>query len=66
MKETNAMSMTFQELPEVLTSVQTRPLFWLRETVPLLYVVGATPDAFRRVGVVVGGPSRASGCPALS
>ena len=49
------MSMAFRELPEVLTSVQTRPLFWLRETVPPLYVVGATPDAFRRVGVVVAG-----------
>jgi len=60
------MSMAFRELPETLTSVQTRPLFWLHETVPPLYVVGATPDAFRRVGVVVGGPSRASGCPALS
>jgi hypothetical protein len=55
MKETNAMPITSQELPEVLTSVRTRPLFWLRETVPPLYVVGATPDAFRRVGVIVAG-----------
>jgi hypothetical protein len=55
MKETNAMSMTLQELPEVLTNVRTRTLFWLRETVPPLYVVGATPDAFRRIGVVITG-----------
>jgi Protein of unknown function (DUF3237) len=49
------MSITSQELPEVLTSVRTRPLFRLRETVPPLHVVGATPDAFRRIGVDVGG-----------
>jgi hypothetical protein len=55
MKETTVMSITSRELPEVLTSVRTRPLFRLRETVPPLYVVGATPDAFRRIGVVVGG-----------
>jgi hypothetical protein len=54
MKE-NAMSITSGDLPEVLTSVRTRPLFRLRETVPPLHVVGATPDAFRRIGVVVGG-----------
>jgi Protein of unknown function (DUF3237) len=44
-----------QDLPDVLKSVRTRPLFRLRETVPPLYVVGATPSAFRRIGVVVGG-----------
>jgi hypothetical protein len=49
------MSSMSQELPDVLTSVRTRPLFRLRETVPPLYVLGATPDAFRRIGVVVGG-----------
>ena len=27
----------------------------LRETVPPLYIVGATPNAFRRIGMVVGG-----------
>ena len=42
-------------LPETLTSLRTQPLFVLRETVPPLYVVGATPNAFRRIGVVVGG-----------
>jgi Protein of unknown function (DUF3237) len=49
------MSITPQELPAVMTRVQTRPLFLLRETVPPLYIVGATPDAFRRIGAVVGG-----------
>jgi len=40
---------------DVLTQVRTRHLFQLRETVPPLYVVGQTPNAFRRIGVVVGG-----------
>jgi Protein of unknown function (DUF3237) len=42
-------------LPETLTSVRTQHLFVLRETVPPLYVVGPTPNAFRRIGMVVGG-----------
>jgi hypothetical protein len=42
-------------LPEVLRSVRARPLFRLREHVPPLYVVGQTPNAFRRIGVVTGG-----------
>ena len=41
--------------PEVLKNVRARPLFVLRLRVPPLYVVGATPDTFRRVGVVRGG-----------
>jgi hypothetical protein len=44
-----------QNLPEVLKSVRTRPLFLLRETVPPLVVVGQTPNAFRRVGIITGG-----------
>jgi hypothetical protein len=44
-----------QDLPEVLKSVRTRPLFVLREQVPPLLVVGQTPDTFRRIGVVQGG-----------
>lgn len=44
-----------QSLPEALTSLQTRPLFVMRLNVPPLIVVGATPDAFRRVGVIEGG-----------
>lgn len=50
------MSPSFSEnLPEILKTVRTKPLFLLRETVPPLYIVGATPNAFRRIGVVVGG-----------
>jgi Protein of unknown function (DUF3237) len=44
-----------QALPEALKSVQTRPLFVLREKVPPLLVVGQTPNAFRRIGVIQGG-----------
>jgi|SRR5580700_9296412 hypothetical protein len=36
-------------------SVRTRPLFVLREQIPPLLVIGETPDAFRRVGIVLGG-----------
>ena len=42
-------------LPESLKSVRTRPLFVLREQVPPLFVVGQTPNGFRRIGVVPGG-----------
>ena len=41
--------------PELLKSLRTRPLFLLREQVPPLLVVGQTPNAFRRVGIVQGG-----------
>jgi hypothetical protein len=44
-----------QELPEILRTVQTRPLLVLREAVPPLIVVGKTPNAFRRIGVIRGG-----------
>jgi hypothetical protein len=44
-----------QGLPEVLKSVGTRPLFVLREAVPPLIVIGQTPNAFRRIGVIEGG-----------
>jgi hypothetical protein len=44
-----------QALPEVLKSVTTRPLFVLREAVPPLIVIGQTPNAFRRIGVIQGG-----------
>jgi Protein of unknown function (DUF3237) len=44
-----------QALPEALKSLQTRPLFVLREQVPPLLVVGQTPNAFRRIGVIQGG-----------
>ena len=44
-----------QELPDALKSVKTRPLFVLREAVPPLIVIGQTPNAFRRIGVIEGG-----------
>jgi len=44
-----------QGLPEALRSIQTRPLFVLREQVPPLLVIGQTPNAFRRIGVIQGG-----------
>lgn len=49
------MTNPIEALPDVLMQVRTKPLFQLREKVPPLYVVGATPNAFRRIGVVVGG-----------
>jgi hypothetical protein len=58
----NIMSTSFTQasslshnLPESLKSVRTRPLFLLREAVPPLLVVGKTPNAFRRIGVITGG-----------
>ena len=42
-------------LPEALKSLKTRPLFVLRERVPPLLVVGQTPNAFRRIGIIQGG-----------
>jgi hypothetical protein len=44
-----------QDLPEVLKGLKTRPLFVLREAVPPLIVIGQTPNAFRRIGVIEGG-----------
>jgi Protein of unknown function (DUF3237) len=44
-----------ENLPEALKNVRVRPLFRLREQVPPLYVVGQTPNAFRRIGVITGG-----------
>ena len=48
-------SALLDNLPEALKTVRTRPLFRLREQVPPLYVVGQTPNAFRRIGVITGG-----------
>ena len=42
-------------LPEVQKSVRTRPLFAMHLNVRPLQIIGATPGAFRRVGVVPGG-----------
>jgi hypothetical protein len=49
------MTLAFDSLPDVLRNVRTRPLFAMRLSVRKLQVVGATPGAFRRVGVVPGG-----------
>jgi hypothetical protein len=43
------------DLPDVLRSVRTRPLFVMRLDVRKLQAVGATPGGFRRIGVVPGG-----------
>lgn len=42
-------------LPEVLKSVRTQPLFLMRLDVRPLLIVGATPGGLRRIGVVPGG-----------
>jgi hypothetical protein len=42
-------------LPDALKAVRTRPLFVMRLEVRKLQIVGATPGAFRRIGVVPGG-----------
>lgn len=44
-----------ENLPEALKSVRTRPLLVMRLDVKPLLIVGATPAAYRRVGVVPGG-----------
>jgi hypothetical protein len=42
-------------LPEILKTVRTRPLFVMRLDVRKLQIIGATPGSYRRVGVVPGG-----------
>jgi hypothetical protein len=42
-------------LPEVLKNVRTRPLFVMHLQVRPLMIVGATPGADRRIGLVPGG-----------
>lgn len=49
------MTSLSESLPEALKSLQTRPLFVLREQVPPLLIVGQTPNTFRRIGVIQGG-----------
>jgi hypothetical protein len=41
-------------LPDVLKTVRTRPLFVMRLDVRKLQVIGATPGSYRRIGVVPG------------
>jgi len=43
------------DLPDALKTIRTRPLFVLRLVVKPIQVVGATPGAFRRIGIVEGG-----------
>ena len=45
----------YNGLPEVLKNVRTRPLFVMHLQVRPLVIVGATPGANRRIGVVPGG-----------
>jgi hypothetical protein len=45
----------FDDLPDVLKSIKTRPLFTMRLNVRQLQVVGETPAGVRRIGVVFGG-----------
>ena len=42
-------------LPEILKTLRTQPLFVMRLDVRKLQIVGATPDGYRRIGVVPGG-----------
>jgi hypothetical protein len=45
----------YHDLPEVLKNVRTRPLFVMHLKVRPLVIVGATPGADRRIGLVPGG-----------
>jgi hypothetical protein len=45
----------FNDLPEPLKSVRTRPLFVMRLDVKPMVIVGHTPSSFRRVGIVPSG-----------
>jgi hypothetical protein len=49
------VSTVLYDLPDVLKSVRTVPMFVMRLKVRPLLIVGATPGAYRRVGVVTGG-----------
>jgi hypothetical protein len=45
----------FEDLPDVLKTIRSRPLFVMRLVVKPLLQVGATPNGYRRVGIVTGG-----------
>jgi hypothetical protein len=49
------MTTSLRDLPDPLREVRTRPLFVMRLDVRPLQIIGATPGAFRRVGVVPSG-----------
>lgn len=44
-----------QDIAPSLMNLKTKRLFVMRLQVPPLYIVGETPDTFRRIGVVQGG-----------
>lgn len=46
---------SYDDLPEPLKQVRTKPLFVMRLQVRKMQIIGATPGGFRRVGVVPGG-----------
>jgi hypothetical protein len=48
-------SLLESDLPDLLKSVRTRPLFVMRLDVRKMVIVGATPGGFRRIGIVPGG-----------
>ena len=48
-------TLIWDELPNSLRQVDLRPLFVMRLDVRKLQIIGATPGAYRRVGVVFGG-----------
>lgn len=45
----------FASLPDAMRTVSTRPLFVMKLDVKPIVVVGATPGAFRRIGIVPSG-----------
>jgi hypothetical protein len=49
------MATLFDDLPDVMQRVRTRPLFVMRLDVRKLQIVGVTPGVYRRVGVVPSG-----------
>ena len=49
------MTTDLSDLPEFMKNVRTKPMFAMRLDVRPLLIVGATPGAYRRVGVVTGG-----------
>lgn len=55
MDQTTLAIEAFEKLPEILRTMRTRPMFVMRLSVRKLQIVGATPGAIRRVGVVFGG-----------
>jgi hypothetical protein len=55
MLEANMSEIIYDDLPEALKSVRTRPLFVMRLDVQPLQIIGATPGSHRRVGVVPSG-----------